>query len=325
MTFQLGTDEATELTDAQIRWQCKMYIAALRIADDFGCDAIGIQYQQGLKDLVPASDLVEGLLNNVDRPPVTSRDGQRVLFEGQALPHFNEVGRGRGRRRAASPTASGARWASTRPPRCTTCAGARTTTDDFVWVFEISGSVPPSHFDDGYAERGRLAAGPDVLPGRRRHDQGRRQAGRDRLVAASTSTDGALHIDIGRGDAVELPDEETERRWQATNPEWPIMHAVLHGVTRDQIMARHKANHVQVAYAPEPTTRRRGPRRQGRSLRRARRRSAPVRRCVAIAVNPGHIGRARAMPPWDNVAATRGLAGWRGRDDAEITRPCAAP
>ena len=52
-----------------------MYIAALRIADDFGCDAIGIQYQQGLKDLVPASDLAEGLLNNVDRPPVRSRDG----------------------------------------------------------------------------------------------------------------------------------------------------------------------------------------------------------------------------------------------------------
>jgi len=28
------------------------------------------------------------------------------------------------------------------------------------------------------------------------------------------------------------------------------MHAVLHGVTRDQMMARHQANHVQVVYAP---------------------------------------------------------------------------
>ena len=27
----------------------------------FGCDCIGIQYQQGLKDLLPASDLVEGM------------------------------------------------------------------------------------------------------------------------------------------------------------------------------------------------------------------------------------------------------------------------
>ena len=64
----------------QILEQCKMYIAALRIADDFGCDAIGIQYQQGLKDLAPASDLVEGLLNNVDRPPV-----QRLRRRARAL------------------------------------------------------------------------------------------------------------------------------------------------------------------------------------------------------------------------------------------------
>jgi hypothetical protein len=41
--------------------------AALRIADDFGLDAVGIQYQQGLKKTVPASDLAEGLLNNVER------------------------------------------------------------------------------------------------------------------------------------------------------------------------------------------------------------------------------------------------------------------
>jgi hypothetical protein len=27
------------------------------------------------------------------------------------------------------------------------------------------------------------------------------------------------------------------------------MHAVTYGVTRDQMMARHKANHIQVAYA----------------------------------------------------------------------------
>ncbi len=30
-----------------------------------------------------------------------------------------------------------------------------------------------------------------------------------------------------------------------------MMHAVLHGVSRDQMMARHKANHIQVAYAPD--------------------------------------------------------------------------
>ena len=50
---------------------------------------------------------------------------------------------------------------------------------------------------------------------------------------------------------VELPREETERRWRITTPQWPIMHAVTYGITRDQMMARHKSNHIQVAYAPD--------------------------------------------------------------------------
>jgi hypothetical protein len=94
VTFVTGPDPAMDLTDDQILEQCKMYIAAVRIADDFGCAAVGIQYQQGLKDMAPASDLVEGLLNNVERPPVIDRAGQIVLYEGEALPHFNEVDEG---------------------------------------------------------------------------------------------------------------------------------------------------------------------------------------------------------------------------------------
>ena len=56
-------------------------------------------------------------------------------------------------------------------------------------------------------------------------------------------------MDIGRGHVVELPDEETQRRWQATTYQWPIMHAVLHDVDQNQLMAKHKSNHIQVAYA----------------------------------------------------------------------------
>ncbi len=71
-TFHIprGAKHKKDLTKEQVLDQCKMYIAAVRIADDFGCHTIGIQYQQGLKDLAPASDLVEGTLNNSDRPPV---------------------------------------------------------------------------------------------------------------------------------------------------------------------------------------------------------------------------------------------------------------
>ena len=70
LKFKTGSNPETDLTDNQILDQCRMYIAAVRIADEFGCETIGIQYQQGLKDLAPASDLAEGLLNNSDRPPV---------------------------------------------------------------------------------------------------------------------------------------------------------------------------------------------------------------------------------------------------------------
>src|ERR1700677_1872120 len=82
LTFVTGVNEETDLTDGQILKQCKMYIAAVRIADEFGCDAIGIQYQQGLKDMAPASDLVEGLLNNAERPPVSDAAG-RDIYAGK--------------------------------------------------------------------------------------------------------------------------------------------------------------------------------------------------------------------------------------------------
>jgi len=62
--------------------------------------------------------------------------------------------------------------------------------------------------------------------------------------------DGKLKADLGRAGVIDLPREETERRWSITTPQWPIMHAVTYGVSRDQMMARHKSNHIQVAYAP---------------------------------------------------------------------------
>ena len=58
-----------------------------------------------------------------------------------------------------------------------------------------------------------------------------------------------LHADLGVGEVVKLPAEETQRRWNETTSQWPIMHGVLKGVSRDQMMARHKANHIHVVYA----------------------------------------------------------------------------
>ena len=85
MKFHFGPNEESDLTENQVLQQCKMYVAALRIADEFGCATIGIQYQQGLKDLAPASDLVEGLLNNVDRPPVHHEVTGRELYRRRSV------------------------------------------------------------------------------------------------------------------------------------------------------------------------------------------------------------------------------------------------
>lgn len=248
MQFRTGTEEATELTDSQILWQCKMYIAALRIADAFGCDAIGIQYQQGLKDLSPASDLAEGLLNNVDRPPVRDAGGGKVLYDGEALPHFNEVDECAG----LDGLVTYRIWRQLGYDPENTLHDLRYGErhgGDFVWVFEISGAAPPQHFTGGY--RGAVSERQPPMYFRLGGGSLKGVSKPGEIVWSRVFVEGGrLCADLGRARAVELPPEETERRWRITTPQWPIMHAVLYGVTRDQMMGRHKANHIQVAYAP---------------------------------------------------------------------------
>lgn len=248
--FVTGKDEATELTDKQIHEQCKMYIAAVRIAHEFGCAAIGIQYQQGLKDMAPASDLVEGLLNNVERPPVYHAVTGEELYAGQALPHFNEVDEGA----AIDEIVTNRIWTAMGLDPATTLHDLRygeqytsKTVNDFVWVFLISGAAPASHFIDGYAGASSERQPPMYFRLGGGTLKGISKPG-EIVWSRVYVMDGKLHADIGRASVVTLPKKETERRWKQTTPQWPIMHAVLHGITRDQMMGRHKANHLNVAY-----------------------------------------------------------------------------
>jgi L-fucose isomerase-like protein len=249
MTFHTGKIHELDLTDAQIHLQCKMYVAALRIADDFGCDAIGIQYQQGLKDLLPASDLVEGMLNNSDRPPIRSRDGKRILHKGKPLPHFNEVDECAGldalmiaRVNSAlgqplETTLHDVRWGEPWDGR-------------YVWVLLISGAAPPAHFTGGWKGAHGYRQPPMYFPNGGSTLHGVSKPGE--IVWSRIYVEGEkLHLDIGRGAAIELPPEETRRRLEATTPQWPIMHAVTYGISRNQFMAKHRANHIQVAYATD--------------------------------------------------------------------------
>jgi hypothetical protein len=257
MRFHFGKAEATDLPRRQVLLQCRMYVATLRIADRCGCDLIGIQYQQGLKDLLPASDLAEGMLNDSRRPPVTAAGSTRILFKGRPLVHFNEVDECAGldglltqRVHAAlgepvENTLHDVRWGDW---------DRSGSTDQWVWVFQISGAAPPAHFAGGWraAEGFRqppmyFRLGGSTLSGVSRPGE---------IVWSRLWVDGRggrekLCLDIGRAGVVHLPSAETRRRLEATTREWPIMHAVTYGVSRDQMMARHQANHVQVAYATD--------------------------------------------------------------------------
>lgn len=251
MKFVTGPNHEQDLTDEQLLKQCKMYIAAVRIADDFGCHAIGIQYQQGLKDLLPASDLVEGTLNNTDRPEVRSRDGKRVLYAGEPLPHFNEVDECAGldalmtyrvhkaMDQPVENTLHDIRWGDW---------DRSGTLDDYVWVLLISGAAPPAHFVGGWQGAASERQPAMYFPSGGGTLKGVSKPG-EIVWSRIYIEDDRLCMDLGRAGVVGLPHQETERRWQATTPQWPIMHAVTYGVSRDQMMGRHKANHIHVVYA----------------------------------------------------------------------------
>jgi len=252
LKFKFGKDAKTELTLEQVIEQCKMYIAAVRIAKDFGCDIIGIQYQQGLKDMVPASDLVEGLLNNVDRPPVYAEGTKEELYPGAPLPDFNEVDEGA----AVDELITNRCWTALGIDPATTLHDVRwgehykgQGVDAFVWLLQISGAVPASHLAGGYAGASSERQAPMYFPLGGGTLKGIGKPGE--IVWSRVFVEGgALHADLGRGSVVSLPAEETERRWHETSTEWPLVNAVFNGVSRDQFMARHRANHVEIAYAP---------------------------------------------------------------------------
>ncbi|WOO41606.1 hypothetical protein [Rubellicoccus peritrichatus] len=253
--FNFGKNSKTELTKAQVLEQCRMYIAACRIGDEYGCEAIGIQYQQGLKDICAASDLVEGMLNSSDRPPVKNVKGE-IINEGLPYPHFNEVDECCG---VDSLMTNRVHRALKQPPE-TTLHDLRWgdwdqsgTTDEYVWVFLISGSAPVEHHIGGWKGSNGYRQPPIYFPLGGSTLQGVAKPG-EIVWSRVFIQDGKLKMDLGRAKVIELPAEETQRRLDETTPQWPIMHAVTYGVSRDQMMARHQANHINVAYATSAAT-----------------------------------------------------------------------
>ena len=206
-----------------------MYIAAVRIADDFGCDCDRHSISAGAQGSVAGQ-----------RPG--RRDAQQLATARRCTAATASASCSPASRCRTSTkwTNVRARWAGDLSrPRGAGASRSRHTlhdlrwgdrdhsrapTDEYVWVFVISGAAPPAHFIGGWAGAKRSPAA-DVLPAGRRHAARASPSPARSSGRGSMWPNGALHMDIGRGEVVELPREETERRWKATTPQWPIMHA----------------------------------------------------------------------------------------------------
>jgi hypothetical protein len=208
--------------------------------------------------MVPASDLAEGMLNNADRPTVFEEGTANELYAGGPLPHFNEVDECAGVDAVItnlcwkaldldpSTTLHDVRWGEHFKGTGSNRDGG---IDAFVWLLQISGAAPANHFVGGYAGATSERQPAMYFPLGGGSLKGIGKPGE--IVWSRVFVEGgALHADLGRGTVVSLPAQETERRWRETTIQWPIVHAILQGVSQNQMMARHRANHLNVAYAP---------------------------------------------------------------------------
>ena len=139
------------------------------------------------------------------------------------------------------------RWAREMPRKY---KGKEIHIESFIWAFELSGNTPAGHMENGWADMHAERQPYDYFPENGICTKGTAKPGE--IIWSRIYIDqGELCMDIGRGAAVELPPEESDRIWAATTKEWPLMHAITYGVTRDQMMAKHKSNHITVSYAPD--------------------------------------------------------------------------
>lgn len=243
--FDWGTDTFTELVHAQVLSQMKMYSAACRLVERFGLAAIGIPYQLGLVRCCPASDLVEGMLNNVDRPAVKDPETKAIVRKGDCIPHFNEGDMGAGipqlllhdiyvrKGMAPETTLHDVRW-------------GREWDGKFVWVFLISGAAPPAHFG-GWRKTQVYRQPAMYFPKGGGTCAGVSKPGTITWARAYERF-GELGLDCGTGEVISMPPAEVQERLDKTTPVWPIANVHIPGYDRNEMMATHMSNHIVIGY-----------------------------------------------------------------------------
>ncbi len=243
--FDWGTDQYTQLVHGQVMSQMCMYSAAVRMAQRYGLSSIGIPYQLGLMRCCPASDLVEGMLNNADRPDVRDYDTGKIIRKGDAIPHFNEGDMGSGvpqvlmhdiyarKGMPVETTLHDVRW-------------GREYDGKFVWVFLISGAAPPAHFG-GWKHTKVYRQAPMYFPLGGGTCSGVSKPG---VITWARFYErfGEIGMDCGTGEVVEVDKADLQDRLNKTTSVWPIANVHIPGYGRDELMATHMSNHITIGY-----------------------------------------------------------------------------
>jgi L-fucose isomerase-like protein len=245
MRFKFGNDPATALTREQVLEQCAMLVSLGRFAQRFGLSSVGVQYQQGLARSCAASDFAEGAIGSAERFPIPDEAGA-IIRSGKPIPCINEVDMGSG----IPQTMLWRLLDSLGLPSETTLHDIRWGSPydgTFFWDLEISGAVPFAHLKNGIVGATGYRQPPMYFPRGGATITGQCKAGRF-IWARAYYVGTQVFMHAGTGHAVELPDDEFERRRRATTYEWPLMNVVLDGLGRDDLMAGHQSNHITVAY-----------------------------------------------------------------------------
>ncbi len=238
LTFHWREGDNDDFDENATKEQLRDYLTVLDLLREYHCDCLGWQYQLGLIGLRPPSDLSEGLLNSICRP---ESNGDTVACateadQGNLVPM--ELMKRLLKRKGLDPSVMfhDVRWGAEHDGR-------------FLWVLLNSGSCGAYAFNHD----------PNTLRGAHSYRQpkmyfpvpGGTLAGESlpgvMTWARTYLKDGALWMDVGRGEVVKLPEVVRDQWWNGTTREWPFMAADL-GVTQQTLMAHYLSNHVAVAY-----------------------------------------------------------------------------
>lgn len=236
--FHFGSLPSRDLTPDQVIKQFRMMRAALDLMEEFGGDCGGTQYQLGLIESWPATDLWDGLMNNRCRP---WGNGQTIAWAteadyGNLLPMqlLKEIQLAK--RQAPEVYFHDVRW-------------GKEIDGEFVWVLLNSGCVAPYFFNKSadtlegmhsyrqaavYFKYGGGTCAGVTLPG-------------EMTYARAYVEDRQLRMVVGKQEVKQYSPQQINELLQATTPEWPIAAAVKE-TPMHVIMADFPSNHEAGCY-----------------------------------------------------------------------------